>query len=138
MHIKRDFLSLVDVTAAEIEQILSLAAELKQRHTSGEPGCPVVIMSGHGTVDTAVARRFFGRIAHATAEPQHDQHHASSVHPTISLMSIRWSCRPWPVCGESITTLRPSGLKRASSTSVPAPSKRSISRPVSGSQRSAG
>ena len=34
---KRDFLSLADVTAAEIEQLLSLAADLKQRHKSGEP-----------------------------------------------------------------------------------------------------
>jgi ornithine carbamoyltransferase len=41
VHTKRDFLSLVDVTAAEIEPLLSLAAELKQRHTSGEPHLPL-------------------------------------------------------------------------------------------------
>jgi ornithine carbamoyltransferase len=33
--VKRDFVSLTDVTAAEFEQILSLAADLKQRHKSG-------------------------------------------------------------------------------------------------------
>jgi ornithine carbamoyltransferase len=33
--VKRDFVSLTDITAAEFEQILSLAADLKQRHKSG-------------------------------------------------------------------------------------------------------
>ena len=38
--------------------------------------------------------------------------HESSSYPTMSWMSIRYSCRPWPPCGESMTTLRPSGLNR--------------------------
>jgi ornithine carbamoyltransferase len=33
--VKRDFVSLTDITATEFEQILSLAADLKQRHKSG-------------------------------------------------------------------------------------------------------
>lgn len=34
---KRDFLSLADLTPAEIEQLLALASDLKQRHKRGEP-----------------------------------------------------------------------------------------------------
>lgn len=37
MSKKRDFLALTDMTAAEIEQLLALATELKQRVKSGEP-----------------------------------------------------------------------------------------------------
>ncbi len=42
------------------------------------------------------------------------QRHARAAfsQPTIDRSSIRCICRPSPVCGESITTLRPSGLKR--------------------------
>jgi ornithine carbamoyltransferase len=35
--VKRDFLSLTDLTPAEIERLLSLASDLKQRHKRGEP-----------------------------------------------------------------------------------------------------
>jgi ornithine carbamoyltransferase len=35
--VKRDFVSLADVTAAEIEQLVAFASELKQRHRSGMP-----------------------------------------------------------------------------------------------------
>lgn len=37
MQTKRDFLSLADITAAEIEQLLSLASKLKQHLKGGEP-----------------------------------------------------------------------------------------------------
>jgi ornithine carbamoyltransferase len=35
--VKRDFLSLTDLTPAEIERLLSLASDLKQRHKRGKP-----------------------------------------------------------------------------------------------------
>ena len=38
---KRDLLSLADVTATEIEYLLSLAGELKQRQKSGDSSRPL-------------------------------------------------------------------------------------------------
>ena len=48
--------------------------------------------------------------AHMNAERGIEVLREKGRYPTIRPMSIQCICRPAAVCGESITTLRPSGL----------------------------